>query len=87
SVAHLATGILVAEGRLDPDAPAPVPAWSAPADPRGDITLDHLLTMRDGLAFAEDYVDGETSDVIHMLFGAGADDVAGYATSRPLAHP
>ncbi len=87
SMAHVATGILVAEGRLDPAAPAPVPAWSSPDDPRRAITLDHLLTMRDGLAWGEDYVDGRTSDVIHMLFGEGAADVAGYATARPLAHP
>ena len=86
SMVHITTGILVAEGRLDPVAPAPVPSWQAPGDGRGAITLDHLLTMRDGLGWAEDYVDGQTSDVIHMLFGEGAADVAGYATARPLAH-
>ena len=43
--------------------------------------------MRDGLAFAEDYVDAGVSDVIEMLFGRGKDDVAAYAESRPLRVP
>ena len=85
SVLHAAVGILVGDGRLDLDAPAPVPAWAG--DERSAITLDHLLAMRDGLAFAEDYEDAERSDVIEMLFGSGQHDVAAYAESRPLAHP
>ena len=40
-----------------------------------------------GLAFVEDYVDGESSDVIDMLFGAGAEDHAAYAAAKPLLHP
>lgn len=43
--------------------------------------------MRDGLQFAEDYVDGSKSDTIEMLFGKGKDDVAHFAADRPLAHP
>lgn len=87
SVLHAAVGILVGRGLLVLDAPARVARWSAPDDPRGAITLEQLLTMRDGLAFSEDYVDAGVSNVIEMLFGAGRDDVAGYAASRPLAHP
>jgi CubicO group peptidase (beta-lactamase class C family) len=87
SVLHAGIGLLVADEMLDVDAPAPVPAWHAEADdPRAGITLEHLLTMRDGLDFAEDYVDAGMSDVIEMLFGAGQDDVAAYAEGRPLAH-
>ena len=85
SVLHAAIGILVGEGQLDLEAPAPVPAWSG--DERAAITLDHLLAMRDGLAFAEDYEDAGRSDVIEMLFGSGEHDVAAYAEARPLAHP
>jgi CubicO group peptidase (beta-lactamase class C family) len=85
SVLHAAVGILVGDGRLDLDAPAPVPAWAD--DDRSAITLDHLLAMRDGLDFAEDYEDFEGSDVIAMLFGDGQHDVAAYAEDRPLAHP
>lgn len=84
SFLHAAVGVLVADGRLDPDAPAAVPEWRRPGDPRAAITLRHLLQMRDGLRWNEDYVDAATSDVIEMLFGAGKDDVAGYAAGKPL---
>jgi CubicO group peptidase (beta-lactamase class C family) len=86
SVLHAAIGILVRDGRVDLEAPVPVPAWSGDDDPRRAITLEDLLAMRDGLGFTEDYVDDRVSDVIDMLFGSGRDDVAAYATSRSLAH-
>jgi CubicO group peptidase (beta-lactamase class C family) len=85
SMLHAAVGVLVGEGRLALDEPAPVPEWSGESDPRRAITLQQLLEMRDGLDFAEDYVDGEVSNVIEMLFGAGQRDMAAYASSRPLA--
>jgi CubicO group peptidase (beta-lactamase class C family) len=87
SILHAAVGLLVADGLLALDEPAPVPAWQcAPDDPRRTITLEHLLAMRDGLDFAEDYVDARVSDVIEMLFGSGQLDVAAYAEARPLRH-
>lgn len=89
SMLHAVVGMLVDEGRLHPDEPAPVPQWGE-GDPRAAITLEHLLAMRDGLDFAEDYAPdddaGAVSHVIEMLFGSGASDVAGFAASRPLAH-
>jgi len=84
SITHALVGICVADGLLHPAAPAPVPQWRH--DDRRRITLQHLLEMRSGLEFVEDYVDGEVSHVIDMLFGAGKDDVAGYAINRPLLH-
>lgn len=86
SVLHAAVGILVGQGRLDPDAPARVPAWTDPGDPRRAITLRQLLQMRDGLRWNEDYVDETVSDTIEMLFGSGKDDVASFAAARELAH-
>ncbi len=86
SVLHAAVGVLVGERHLDLDAPVPVPEWSAPHDTRRKITLEHLLCMRDGLDFVEDYVDAGRSDVIEMLFGSGQDDVAHFAADRPHAH-
>lgn len=85
SVLHAAVGLLVDDGRLDVDAPAAVPEWSDRSDPRGRITLRHLLEMRDGLAWVEDYVDDTVSDVIEMLFGSGCSDVAAFAACRELA--
>ncbi|MFQ5418044.1 MAG: serine hydrolase domain-containing protein [Myxococcota bacterium] len=86
SITHALVGVLVAEGRLDPKAPAPVPAWHAEGDPRAAIALEHLLRMVDGLDFIEVYEEGVRSDVIEMLFESGSDDVAGYSEAKPLAH-
>ena len=85
SMLHAVVGMLVDERRLDLDAPAPVPEWGA-GDPRSAITLTHLLEMRDGLDFAEDYDDAGSSQVIEMLFGDGITDTAAFAAGRPLAH-
>ena len=85
SVLHALVGTLVAEGRLDVDAPADVPEWRGEGDPRGAITLEHLLTMRDGLDFQEEYVDASASDVMEMLFGSGKADTAAFAAARDLA--
>jgi CubicO group peptidase (beta-lactamase class C family) len=87
SVLHAVVGLLVGDGRVDLDAPAAVPEWADPGDDRHAITLRQLLAMRDGLDFNEDYVDGATSDVIEMLFGAGQSDMAHFAADRPLAAP
>lgn len=87
SMLHAVVGMLVAEGKLRLDAPAAVPLWSASGDDRGTITLEHLLTMRDGLDFLEDYVDAGRSDVIEMLFGSGAEDCAAFAADRPALAP
>ena len=78
-------GMLVTDGLLDLDAPAAVPEWSSPGDPRGAITLRNLMEMRDGLDFAEEYSDTEASDVIEMLYGSGQGDMAHFAADRELA--
>ena len=80
SMLHAAVGILVADGRLDVDAPGLVPEWAG--DERAAITLPDLLAMRDGLAWNEDYVEAGGSQVIEMLFGEGQHDVGAFAT-RP----
>jgi CubicO group peptidase (beta-lactamase class C family) len=87
SMLHALVGTLVAEGRLDVEARAGVPSWQQEGDPRSAITLEHLLAMRDGLDFAEEYVDAGVSDVIEMLFGSGAADVAAFAADRPVVAP
>jgi CubicO group peptidase (beta-lactamase class C family) len=87
SMTHAVAGLLVGDGLLDLDAPAAVPEWQRPGDPRRAITLQQLLEMRAGLRFAEDYVDAGVSDVIEMLFGTGQHDVAAFAAGFPLDHP
>jgi CubicO group peptidase (beta-lactamase class C family) len=87
SVLHALVGIQVGRGRLDLHAPADVPAWRSDGDPRGEITLDHLLCMTSGLRFDEEYTDPDASSTIQMLFGEGRDDVAAFAARFPLDHP
>jgi CubicO group peptidase (beta-lactamase class C family) len=84
SMTHALVGFLVADGLLDVDAPVAVPEWVD--DGRARITMRHLLEMRPGLEWVEDYVDGEKSHVIDMLFGAGKDDHAAFAAALPLGY-
>ena len=84
SITDALVGLCVSDGLLDVRAPAPVSEWSG--DARSAITLQNLLEMRSGLRWIEDYVDGEKSDVIAMLFGEGKDDHAQYAIDCPLEH-
>ncbi len=86
SITHALAGILVGDGRLDVEAPADVPEWREPGDPRGAITLDQLLRMSSGLEFSEVYEPDKPSDTIAMMWGDGKDDVAHYAADKPLAH-
>jgi CubicO group peptidase (beta-lactamase class C family) len=83
SITHALVGIAVGDGLLAVEDPAPVRQWKD--DARNTITLQHLLDMRSGLSWIEDYVDGDASDVIEMLFGSGKDDNAAYAIAQPLA--
>ncbi|MEN3748409.1 serine hydrolase [Sphingomonas sp. HF-S3] len=81
SIAATLIGLLVDDGVLKLDAPAPIPEWQKPGDPRGRITLRQLLTMTSGLKFEESYVPG--TDSIRMLFEAS--DMAAVAAALPLA--
>ncbi len=85
SITHAAVGVLVADGLLDLDAPAPVPEWMG--TPKADITTLQLLEMRSGLRFVEDYVDDDVSHCIEMLFGESGPSHAAYAAALPLDHP
>jgi CubicO group peptidase (beta-lactamase class C family) len=82
SITHALVGIAVADGLVAVDEPAPVSAWRH--DDRRRITLQHLLQMRSGLRFVEDYTPGGESDVIEMLFGSGQHDVASFAAAFGL---
>ncbi len=50
SVVSALIGVLVRQGKLKSDAPAPVAAWKDPDDPRHAITVDQLLRHTAGLA-------------------------------------
>ena len=86
SITQALVGIATSDGALSVDAPAKVPEWQHPNDPRADITLAHLLQMASGLQFTEDYENSGISHTIEMLFGSGKSDVAQFAASLPLDH-
>lgn len=75
SVTSALIGILVRQGKLSVAQPAPISAWSEPADPRHAITIDELLRMTSGLSIAES--DSGFDPVSRMLFLER--DMAGFA--------
>ncbi len=90
SVTASLIGVLVEQGLLTADQPAPIPAWRRAGDPRGRITVRDLLQMSSGLLFSgqddprEKYQHGLPD---HLLVYAEAIDVFEFATSRPVEHP
>ncbi|WP_052761912.1 serine hydrolase domain-containing protein [Aurantiacibacter luteus] len=79
-------GMLVADGRVRLDDPAPVPAWRRSGDPRGAITLRHLLQMRSGLTHKEQADPVYTSAEVQMMYGRGRGDMAAWAEAPMLEH-
>lgn len=71
-------GIAVGDGLLDPDAPAPVPEWQTPGDPRAAVTLRHLMWMSSGLRS-----EGSNTNAIYF----GGQDVISAATTTELEAP
>lgn len=85
SITQAVAGLVAGDGLIDLDATPAAPEWAAPDDPRHGISLRHLLDMRSGLTFNEDYVD--VSHCLEMLLGEGRHDMAHYAASQELADP
>lgn len=84
SITHALVGMAVDQGLLSVDDAGLFPEWGS--DERRTITLQHLLTMRSGLQWTEDYVDDQVSDVIEMLFSGNHPDHARFAIDKPLAN-
>jgi CubicO group peptidase (beta-lactamase class C family) len=73
-------GVLVRQGKLDVEAPAPVPEWQHTKKQK--IRLKDLLQQTSGLDFEENYT--KPSEVTNMLFKRG--DMAGYTAKLPLKY-
>jgi CubicO group peptidase (beta-lactamase class C family) len=83
TVINALIGILVRDGRLAVDQPAPVAAWRDPHDPRHGISIDNLLRHNSGLALEE---TGSPFDVTTRMLML-EDDTAAYAEAAPLIAP
>lgn len=88
SITAALIGVLVRQGELQVDDPAPVPEWQGEDDPRSAIRVRHLLNMSSGLDFANLGLSGPesfTRDNEHMRIYFDALDVFEHAVDQPLA--
>jgi CubicO group peptidase (beta-lactamase class C family) len=77
SLAATLVGRAAALGRIDITAPAPVPEWQAPGDPRAAITTEQLIRLTSGLWTNG---PGNRTDAIYV----GGASVAEAAATMPL---
>ncbi len=79
SITNALVGILVNDGKLKIEDPAPVSEWKD--DDRKNITLNNLLQMSSGLSWSESYY--VPSSDFHNMF-IRSDDKGAYAANRKL---
>jgi CubicO group peptidase (beta-lactamase class C family) len=85
SIVGTLIGILVQQGALALEAPAPVPEWHrTPDDPRAKIRIIDLMRMSSGLRFSRGSPEDLPGYHDHDLGYTGAIDAAAFATTRPL---
>ncbi|WP_234682394.1 serine hydrolase domain-containing protein [Bradyrhizobium monzae] len=86
SVTSALTGILVRQGKLKVDGPAPVAAWQNPEDPRHAITVDQLLRHTAGIALGSSLQAslGSVLEPVNVMKYV-EDDMANFAERAPLA--
>lgn len=77
SITGTLAGMAVKAGAVQVEAPAPIPEWQTPGDPRRAITLDQLLRMASGLHSA---TAGNRTDAIYF----GGTSVTEEATAWPI---
>ena len=79
SITNSLIGILVNEGKLSVDSPAPIQEWQG--DERKNITLNNLLQASSGLEWSESYFS--PTSTFHRMF-THSDDKAAYARTMAL---
>jgi hypothetical protein len=88
SVNNALLGILVRQGKLKMDEPAPVAAWQVPGDPRRAITPDHLLRMQSGLDLGDSLTASlSTAWDTSARMAFNEPDMAGFAERAALVAP
>src|SRR5688500_1237441 len=85
SIVGTLVGVLVQQGALKLEDPAPVPEWhKTPNDPRAKIRVVDLLRMSSGLRFSRGSPEDLAGYHDHDLGYTGAIDAFAFATTRPL---
>jgi len=84
SVTAVLIGELVADGKLQLDAPVPFAEWQTPGDPRAKITLRQILNMASGISHTEVGDPVYASDTNRILFVGGTGAMAQAALVKPL---
>jgi len=82
SVTATLAGVAVHQGKLFHDSPGILKEWRGTTDPRGEITLDHLLRMTSGLLLTEDQTGADVNSQLLFL----EPDAAAFAAQQPLVH-
>jgi CubicO group peptidase (beta-lactamase class C family) len=84
SVTNALIGILVRQGKLSVEGPAPITPWADPKDPRHAISIDNLLRMNSGLDIGDSLtarVSSAFDSSAYMVFGVR--DMAAFAEQAP----
>ena len=85
SIVGTLIGLLVQQGALKLEDPAPVPEWhKTPDDPRAKIRVIDLMRMSSGLRFSRGSPEDLPGYHDHDLGYTGALDAFWWATTRPL---
>jgi CubicO group peptidase (beta-lactamase class C family) len=90
SITAALVGILVRQGHLDVEDPAPVAEWQKPGDPRSEIKIKHLLNMSSGLDFKNYGLGAPNSwstENEHFRIYFDALNVFDHAVNQPLEIP
>ncbi len=88
SITGTLIGILVQQGVVKLDEPAPIPEWrKVPDDPRAKITVRDLMRMSSGLRFSRGSPEDLPGYHDHDLIYTGAIDAFTFVTTRPLQFP
>ncbi|HEX9557807.1 MAG TPA: serine hydrolase, partial [Reyranella sp.] len=85
SVTNALIGILVRQGKLSLEGPAPIAAWSDLRDPRHAISIDNLLRMNSGLDIGDSLTARASSAFdpsAYMVFGVR--DMAAFAEQASI---
>ncbi len=83
-------GVLVEQGALELDKPAPIAAWRDPGDLRSEIRLIDLVRMSSGLRFYSHHDADWTPELgylEHFYIYTGGIDVFDFSVTRPVLFP